>query len=194
MNENIINKKEIIVAGFDPPASCNMGWAIFSTKDNNMQGKMLDAGVYHLPDEESERLLKIRDFVIDLIDKYEINCMCFERSIGFGMAQIREKISENTGVIKLVGASYGIKFSAIHTSTMAKQFTGSGSANKKKSRIKQIARDIFYPGKSYKEIAVSDNGNECFEHLSDAIGFCSTYLLNLGIPIVGAGGIIEPKK
>jgi len=190
---------KIIVAGFDPPASSNLGWSVFETYDElgRIVGKLLDAGVEKLPDDESERLLKIRDFIVDLIEKYNINAMAFEKSIGQGFAAIRAMVCENTGVIKLVGASYGVDLAAIHTSTMALQFTGFGGTKdqnglSKKTRTKQTARDIFYPGQSFKSIA-SHNGNECFEHLSDAIGLCATYLLQRGIIIEGAGGTIEPK-
>lgn len=190
--------KSIVVAGFDPPASSNMGWAILSTNHEEGCGELLAAGVLHLPDDEAERLLRIRDFLVDLVEQHNINVMCFERAIGNGMASIREQIGENTGVIKLVGASYGIDFVAIHTSTMALQFTGYGGGKdkngvSKKTRTKQTARDIFYPGESYKKIASSESGSECFEHLADALGFCTTYLLQLGIPIKGPGGRIDPK-
>ena len=195
----IINEKEkdnIIVAGFDPPSISNMGWAIFSKDNIENIGRLIDGGVLHFPDDESERLLSIRDFIIDLIDKYDINVMAFEKSIGNGFAATRAIICENTGVIKLVGASYGIKIDAIHTSTMALQFTGYGGGKdkdgvSKKSRIKQVARDIFYPDMSFKSIA-SYKEKECFEHLGDAIGFGSTYFLQIGIPVEGPGGKIEP--
>jgi Holliday junction resolvasome RuvABC endonuclease subunit len=188
-----IPKDDITVLGLDPPASTNMGWAIFSTKNTNGMGKMVDGGIFVLPDREKDRLLAIRDFIIDLIDKYNINSIVFERSIGRGFDVVRACISENTGVIKLVAASYDIQFEAIHTSTMALIFTGSGSFKGKKSRIKQIARDIFHPGMSYKSIASSPSGNECYEHIADSEGFCVTYLLKLGIPVEGPGGTIFPK-
>lgn len=185
---------KITVAGFDPPASTNLGWAILTTDDSlNRTGRYVDAGVFSLPDEEGDRLLAIRDFLVDLVETHDINVMCFERAIGNGVAFIREMIGENTGVIKLVGASYGVDFVAIHTSTMGKQFTGSGAAKGKKSRIKSTARDIFYPDQSFKSIA-NHNDKECFEHQADAIGFCATYLLQLGIPIEGPGGKIEPQN
>ncbi len=186
-------ENNIIVAGFDPPSIANMGWAILAQENF---GELLDGGVLHFPDNESERLLLIRDFVIDIIEKYKINIMAFEKSIGNGFAATRAKICENTGVIKLAGASYGIKLEEIHTSTMALQFTGYGGGKdkngiSKKSRIKQTARDIFYPDESFKSI-VNNNGVECFEHLGDAIGFAATYLLQLGISVKGSGGIINP--
>ncbi len=192
--------KKIIVAGFDPPASSNLGWSVLETYEEFGKniGRLVDAGVEKLPDDEAERLLKIRDFIVDLIEKYNINVMVFEKSIGHGFAATRAMICENTGVIKLVGASYNVELVAIHTSTMALQFTGFGGTKdqnglSKKTRTKQMARDIFYPGQSFKSIA-NYNGNECFEHLSDAIGLCSTYLLQNNIIIKGAGGTITPKN
>lgn len=192
-----MQKEKIIVAGFDPPSSSNLGWSVFSTDNPDKIGKFIDGGVFYLPSDESERLLSIRDFLVDLIETHNINTMCFERSIGFGMANIREKIGENTGVIKLVGASYSIKFVALHTSTMAKLFTGFGGSKDKdgvtkKTLTKQKARDIFYPGKSFKEIS-SKNGKENFEHFADAIGFCVAYLLTQDFVVEGAGGKFEPK-
>lgn len=183
----------IIVAGFDPPASSHLGWAILSNDNPEQIGKMLGGGVFRLPDGEKERLLAIRDFMVDLIEEHNINVICFENSIGYGMAAIRQQIGENTGVIKLVGASYDTQIVAIHTGTMALQFTGSGSHKGKKSRIKQTARDIFYPKQTFKSIA-SYNDNECFEHLADALGFAVCYLLNQGFSVEGPGGLIFPKK
>lgn len=193
------NNEKIVVAGFDPPATSNLGWSIFTTDESlERKGRLVQAGVFSLPDDEGERLLAIRNFVLDLVESNNVNVMVFERAIGNGVAFIRELIGANTGVIKLVGASYGVKFEAIHTGTMALQFTGHGGKKdkngvSKKTRTKRIARDIFYPGKSFKSIA-SHGDNECFEHEADAIGFCVTYLLKLGIPVVGPGGEILPKN
>lgn len=184
--------EKLIVAGFDPPASSNLGWAIFFAE--NKTAKHISSGILVLPDIEAERLLCIRDFLIDLIEKYGMNVMCFERAIGHGVANVREMIGENTGVIKLVGASYNVKIEAIHTSTMGKIYTGSGTAKGKKSRIKDISRSLFFPSCSYKEIATNESGNEYFEHQADAIGFAATYLLQKGIKIEGDGGYILPNE
>ena len=197
MQTEVENRKNIIVAGFDPPASCNLGWSIFAT-DNEGYGRMVNAGILYLPDGEGERLLCIRDFLIELVEKNDINVMCFERAIGFGMAAVREMIGENTGVIKLVGADYGIKIDALATSSMALLFTGFGGkkdkeGNAKKTRTKRVARDIFYPGQSFKQIS-SHNNKENFEHQADAIGFCTAYLLKEGIPVQGPGGTLYPKS
>jgi len=183
-------ENKIVVAGFDPPASSNLGWSVFEAE--NGIGRHKASGIFILPDTEVERLLSIRDFLIDLVEKYSLNIMCFERAIGNGVASVREMIGENTGVIKLVGASYGIEFVAIHTSTMAKVYTGSGAPKGKKSRIKDISRKLFFPGRSYKDIAVNQSGNEFFEHQADAIGFAATYLLQDKNTIKGDGGYIIP--
>lgn len=193
----ISTNNKIVVAGFDPPASCNLGWSVLSTDETfgNKTGRLMDAGVLRLPDDEPSRLLAIRDFLVDLVEKYDINVMCFERAIGNGMEAVRQMIGENTGVIKLVGASYGIKLVQIHTSRMALLFTGFGGGKdknglSKKTRTKKIARDIFYPDQSFKSIASYGN-TECFEHQADSIGFCVAYLIENGVRVEGPGGIIE---
>jgi len=192
--------EKITVAGFDPPASSNLGWSVFTTDESlgNNIGRLVDAGVFWLPDDEAERLLAIRDFLVELVEKHGVNVMCFERAIGNGVESVRQMIGENTGVIKLVGASYGIKFVQMHTSTMAKLFTGYGGSKdhngvSKKTRTKQTGRDIFYPGQSFKSISCHEE-KECFEHMADAIGFCASYLLQQNITIEGPGGSIVPKN
>jgi len=94
-------------------------------------------------------------------------------------------LAENTGVIKLVAAWAGVKVDALHTSTMAKRYTGSGHHKGKKSRIKSTTRDLFFPGQTYRSIAPKESGGESFEHQADAVGFAACYLISNGIPVLG---------
>lgn len=177
---------------FDPPSSSNLGWACFSV-DSDDVARLECSGVYRIPDGTGQRLLAIERFVELLIERYPgVSVMCFERAIGNGFAPVREKIGENTGVIKLAGARSGVDFVAVHTSTMAKVFTGSGSSDGKKSRIKRTAKDMFFPGSSYREIAPDGEGGEKFEHQADAIGMGCCHLMKNGIRIEGPGGTLLP--
>ena len=177
---------------FDPPSSSNLGWACFSIDSDDI-ARLECSGVYRIPDGTGQRLLAIERFVELLIERYPcVSIMCFERAIGNGFAPVREKIGENTGIIKLAGARAGVEFVAVHTSTMAKVFTGSGSSGGKKSRIKKTAKDVFFPGMSYREIAPDGEGGEKFEHQADAIGMACCHLMKNGVRIEGPGGTLPP--
>ncbi len=181
------------VLSFDPPSSSNMGWACFHVSQG--EAKLASSGVLDIPDGTGARLLAIERFVERLAEENpNVSVMCFERAIGNGFAPVREKIGENTGIIKLVGARVGAEYVAVHTSTMAKVFTGSGAAIGKKSRIKKTARDLFFAGQSYKQIAPSSEGGERFEHQADAIGFGCTYLLKNGVAVNAPGGKLLPVE
>ena len=181
-----------VLLSFDPPSSSNLGWACFIV-DSDKVARLECSGVRQMPDETGPRLVEIERFVEILMENYEnVAVMCFERAIGSGFAPVREKIGENTGVIKLAGARCGVEFVAVHTSTMAKVFTGSGSSQGKKTRIKTLARDLFFPGQNYKQIAPNSEGGEKFEHQADAIGMGCCHLMKNGVKIEGPGGTLLP--
>jgi Holliday junction resolvasome RuvABC endonuclease subunit len=180
------------VVSFDPPAETNMGWAIL--RSENGVAHLVESGVHKVAAEEGERLLGIQQFAVDLVDRHgDVAAMCFERAIGRGFDPTREKLGENTGVLKLVGYSYGIEVTKLHTMTMAKLFTGSGAAKGKKSRIKETARDLFFPGAKFRGICPDGTG-ESFEHQADAIGFACCFLLSIGVSISGLGGTLIPES
>jgi len=177
----------------DPPSSCNLGWACFSISSN--VARLEDSGVHSIPDGTGSRLLDIERFIELMMEQHpDISVMCFERAIGNGFSAVRERIGENTGVIKLAGARAGVEFIAIHTSTAAKIFTGSGSSEGKKSRIKKMARDLFFPGKSYREIAPKEEGGERFEHMADSISIGASLLMSRGVMVEGPGGVLFPVE
>lgn len=179
------------ILAFDPPSSANLGWACFIVDED--VAKLDASGVHSVPDETGPRLLSIERFIERLMENYPFtSIMCFERAIGNGFAPVRERIGENTGIIKLSGARYGVMFEAVHTSTMAKVFTGSGASNGKKTRIKMLAKEIFFPGKNYREIAPKEGGGEKFEHQADAIGMACCHLMKNGVRIEGPGGTLLP--
>ena len=189
--DDLVTNREWSVLSFDPPASSNMGWACFHVFQN--EARLAESGVLDIPDGTGERLMAIERFIENLVEKHPcVRAMCFERAIGNGFAPVREKIGENTGVIKLVGANLGVEYVAVHTSTAAKVFTGSGSAIGKKSRIKRTAKDLFFPNQSYKQIAPDHNGGEKFEHQADAIQFACCYLMKNGVSVAAPGGKLLP--
>jgi Holliday junction resolvasome RuvABC endonuclease subunit len=184
---------------FDPPSTTNLGWACFKVK--NGVATLAGSGVEVIPNDDDDvrvRLLHIEAFVTSLFAKYpNITVMCFERSIGGGWAPTRENLGEATGVIKLIGGHRDVEIVAIHTGQMAKDMTGSAKKAGKKSRIKRLAKDTFFPdSKTFIEIAhyINDEGDrvEFFEHQADAILFGMHHLLTHGIRVEGAGGSFDP--
>ncbi len=186
------------ILSFDPPATTNLGWACFRVEGD--QAILVGSGIEKISedaDDRSQTILGVYQYVLGLLARYpDVQAMCFERSIGAGFAPTREKLAENTGVIKLIGALRDIDFVDIHTGSMAKQLTGSAVKKGKKSRIKNLAKAMFFPdAKSFIEIAhfVNDAGKrvEFFEHQADAICFGLFHLHAQGIVISGPGGVFE---
>ena len=187
----------LVVAGFDPPSQRNLGYGVLRVEGG--VARLVESGVCSLPDGDAARLLAIQSFVVDLFEKWDIDVMCFERAIGRGEADVRERIGENTGVIKLVGASFGAELQGLHPQTNAKTWTGYGGGKDKggrtiKTRMKQMSRDVFFPKRSFKSIASDENGKENFEHQADGIGLAACYLLKHGIPVSGDGMGVLPMK
>lgn len=185
------------ILAFDPPTTRNMGWAGFRVSGS--RAVLVDSGVRILDDEDdADTLVQVGEFVSWLFTRFSpVRTICFERSVGAGFAATREKLAEATGTIKFLGARSGISISKIHTGTMAKDLTGSGSKKGKKSRLKRLAKDAFFPeAKTFIEIASyeGDEGKliEFFEHQADAICFGLHHLLTNGVTVEGTGRTFEP--
>jgi len=186
------------ILAFDPPTTRNMGWACFRVSGD--VGSLVDSGIRVLEEDDVEAIVQVGDFVSWLFTRFDpVKTICFERSIGAGWAPTREKLAEATGTIKFLAARIGISISKIHTGTMAKDLTGSGSKKGKKSRLKRLAKEAFFPGaKTFVEIASyeDDEGKlvEFFEHQADAICFGLHYLLTNGVTVEGNGRTFEPLQ
>lgn len=200
MDKDIINSR-LVVAGFDPPSVLSFGFFIIAVNEDGY-GELAGYGVELVPEETGARLLHIQDFTIDLVERFGVNAMCFEMARGQGRTDVRERLGENTGVIKLVGASYGMPIHAMPTNHMTKVFTGNGSNRKpkpgelsKKARTMKAARDLFFPGMTLKQISVrEDTGANNAEHIFDAAGFSVVYALDAGYSVRGPGGILRPNS
>lgn len=185
------------ILGFDPPSTINLGWSCFRVCDG--VASVADSGIEIIPrnDDVRGRLLHIESFILSLFDRFPyVRAIVMERSIGGGWAPTRENLAEATGVIKLIGAHRGVEFIAIHTGQMAKEMTGSATRLGKKSRLKRVARDTFFPeAKTFIEIAsyIDDKGQrvEFFEHQSDALLLGAHHLLSSGVTVHGPGGPLE---
>lgn len=186
------------VLAFDPPTTRNMGWACFLVRGS--EAGLVDSGIRVLDDDESDCLVQIGEFVYRLCTRFApVRTMCFERSIGAGYAATRERLAEATGTIKYIGAKAGIVIAKVHTGSMAKDLTGSAVKRGKKSRIKRLAREAFFPdAKSFVEIASyeDDEGKlvEFFEHQADAICIGLHHLLMGGVSVEGTGRTFEPIR
>jgi len=182
------------VFGFDPPSVKNVGWCVFGVYDDKY-AKLIEYGVYQIKNNEDSRLLELQDFVVDLFSKYyNVKYLCFERAIGQGREYIREKVGENTGVIKLVGISYKADIVGLHPSTVAKIWTGYGGTKKGeklKTRVKKRSKEVFFPDLDYASIL--PDGLD-FEHVADAIAICCAFLLSKEIAICGQNLTILPPK
>jgi Holliday junction resolvasome RuvABC endonuclease subunit len=181
----ILKNTELIVnggfvIGWDPPSGKNLGWAVFQYNDN--LANYIDSGVEQIVDNEDERLLCVYNFVNNLNKKYQpLIASIIERAIGFGWAPAREKLGENTGIIKFASFLSGSEVKPVHTNSMGELFTKSGKKKRaeKKIAIQEQAKRYFPI--SLKSRRITQTGK--FTHEADAIGYCVGFFIANGINI-----------
>ena len=114
-------------------------------------------------DNKDKRLYDTKIFISDLLLKYAIDFIVFERSMGFGKIFVRNQLSEQTGVIKLIAYENNVPIIEVSPKTAKLYISGSGNADKKK--VIQSVLDIF----GLKKEDLSS------EHEADAISMAYAY-------------------
>lgn len=169
------------ILGFDPPSGTNFGWAVM--KYSNGHGQYVQSGLEKIKPGEADRLVQIYEFIQKLAGEYSPSvASVMERSIGFGWAPAREKLGENTGIIKFSSIMAGAEIKPIHTTSMGDLFCSSGGMKRadKKTAIQTRAKELFPISLKAKKITKTG----AFTHEADAIGFCCSFFIANNIPIL----------
>jgi crossover junction endodeoxyribonuclease RuvC len=151
-----------IVMGLDPASTRNMGMAIM---EFNKSGKMkiIHTETVKFPDCscDGERLNICYDTIAKNIDKYKVNKICMERSMGMGKIFVRNNLIEMAAAIKMSAFDKSIELAEISPSHLKKVVTGNGRATKSILQ-KQI--------KEYFAKQLSNDDTKRSEHEYDAVG------------------------
>jgi crossover junction endodeoxyribonuclease RuvC len=140
---------DLVVVGMDPSSFRNCGWAVVSYKSNSVA--LLDKFTQVFPGEESDisRYRAVYDKLAEIIKKYNPSVLCLERSMGGGLAFVRNNLSETVGVAKLCCHDNNVKIFETSPSHLKKIVAGHGSAKKKAIKANIVA--TFGLGKSGAE-------------------------------------------
>lgn len=95
------------ILAFDPCSTKNLGWAVLNNED------LVIYGTEEMTDEAP--FIQLHQAVQALLLTHNPAIAVMERSIGAGFAPVREKISENTGAIKLSLSLSGVPFESLNT-------------------------------------------------------------------------------
>lgn len=168
------------VFGWDPPSGTNFGWAVLQYKDG--EGVYVASGLAKVPQGDDKRMKFIYDFIQELGSKYSpVIASLMERSIGFGWAPAREKLGENTGIIKYASSIIGAEVKPVHTTSMGDTFCKSGGMKRedKKTAIQNKAKEYFPVSLAAKKITKAG----AFTHEADALAFAVGFFIANNIPI-----------
>lgn len=174
------------ILGLDPPTTRNVGWAIFKYTNSNRTAQYINSGDFDIDGyQEDKRLINLRGFLVEMHRMYSpILLYCIERAIGRGFDVTREKLGENTGVIKLTAYENNAMPLVINTMRMFKNLKIDGlheesSVDKKILTCMRIKE--MFPNK-LNDKKISRGGK--FTHEADAIGFIVSHCLDYNINII----------
>lgn len=158
----------LTVAGMDPASYRNYGWGVVRYEGGKLVLLEKFTQVVEGGEFDYGRYRALYDCFSDLITKHAISVFCSERSMGGGLAFVRNNLSEATGVMKLCCHDRGIKVVEVSPAHVKKVFAGHGRA--KKTHVK--ANVVAYYGLQKK-------GSE---HECDAVACATCYFADLGFP------------
>lgn len=176
--------KNVIVIGMDPASYRNCGWAVLEMTDTK-KPVLLEKFTQVIQREQDDlgRLRDIYEQLAELIKKHRPGHLCLERSMGGGLAFVRNNLSENVGVAKLCAHDNSVKVIEVSPAHLKKVITGHGRAKKRHIMANVCA-----------EFGLQKAG---VEHECDAAAIALSYLIDLGYPyqIHAVAKIVKrPKK
>lgn len=117
------------ILGIDPGTNA-LGYAIIETKGNNI--KLIDVGVVHLKNltEQTEKLKRIFDRVVSLIDFYQPNQMAVEAPFFGKNVQSMLKLGRAQGVAMVAGMTRNLSVTEYAPKKIKLAITGNGNASK----------------------------------------------------------------
>jgi len=152
------------VLSLDPASLKNLGVCISNITKRKMSIVESFTKVFEVElENKDKRLLDTKILMEEILEKHNIEIVVFERSMGFGKAFIRNQLSEQTGIVKLMSYEHEIPVVEISPKTAKKIITGNGNA-KKKEVIENVLR-VF-------DLQKKDMSSE---HEADAISMAYAY-------------------
>lgn len=119
-----------IVLGIDPASFKNMGLCVAEIGNEKMKILMRTTKIFNVnKDNKDERFIDIKETIDNIIDKYKVEVIVFERT-KFGLSFVMSQIYETIGVIKLESQIKGVRLIEVSPMTAKKIITGSGKAKK----------------------------------------------------------------
>jgi Holliday junction resolvasome RuvABC endonuclease subunit len=156
----------LIVVGMDPSSYRNCGWAIVQYTSSGVT--LLDkfTQVFDGGESDISRYRVLYDMLEKIIKERKPSVLCLERSMGGGLAFVRNNLSETVGVAKLCCHDNGVKVYETSPGHLKKIIAGHGSAKKKwiKSNI----------------VATFNLGKSGAEHECDAAACALSLIVDLG--------------
>jgi crossover junction endodeoxyribonuclease RuvC len=163
------DQPSVIVIGMDPASYRNCGWAVLEM--TAIKKPVLLEKFTQVLQREQDDLGRLRDIyeqLAELIKKHHPGYLCLERSMGGGLAFVRNNLSENVGVAKLCAYDNSVKVIEVSPAHLKKVITGHGRAKKKHIMANVCA-----------EFGLEKAG---VEHECDAAAIALSYLIDLGYP------------
>jgi Holliday junction resolvasome RuvABC endonuclease subunit len=120
----------LIVAGMDPSAGRNCGMAVISLEEDSPVLIAKYTKVFPEGQNDLEYLQDVYDEFQKLIDEHSPSMLAVERSMGGGLAFVRNVLSETVGVVKLCCHRNGVEVYEVSPSHLKKEIAGHGKATK----------------------------------------------------------------
>ena len=90
---------DVVILSLDPPAKVNLGYCISEIQNDSFS--IIKHNTYKIKAKKSARKLsEIYDFIVDIIDKENIQLVITEQSMGWGTMYLRKLLNEFSGVMK----------------------------------------------------------------------------------------------
>ena len=156
----------LVVVGMDPSSYRNCGWAVISYSAGAATLLEKFTQVFEGDEKNVARYRAVYDKLAEVVKKHGAEVLCLERSMGGGLAFVRNNLSETVGVAKLCCHDNGVKIYETSPGHLKKVIAGHGSAKKKWIKANIVA--TFNLGKSGAE-------HEC-----DAAACALSLLVDLG--------------
>lgn len=158
----------MVIAGMDPSAGRNCGLAIVKLEKNLPVLLAKYTKVFPKDQSDLEYLQNLYGEFESFIHEHSPPVLAVERSMGGGLAFVRNRLSESVGVVKLCCFRNGVKVSEVSPMHLKKEITGHGRGTK--TAIKNNVLATF--GLSKK-----DAGSE---HELDAAAIALCWLIDMG--------------
>lgn len=160
----------LTVCGMDPSSFRNCGWGITRLEGGKLKLLEKFTQVIKAPEgnpwENIGRFREIYNEFERISTLHRVRVLCVERSMGMGLAFVRNNLSETVGVVKLCCYDNNILVHECSPSHLKKVVTGHGKAKKKHIKANVVAT-----------FGLKKAGEE---HECDAVALTMSYFVDCG--------------